>query len=1029
MPPKKKAAKAEAKGKAKAKAKAEAEAEAKVVAPEEEVEEAKAEDVEMKEEAEEAQVGEEATKEDTKDEAKEEAEDIPKEEKEEEKVKEVKEELEMDAPEDSRARVDSKEVGLDMSGATPNVMPAADGRTSRLNGCADGALPLVSQARNVILAKTQLCRTMSKRSIIAQLTVATQPSRAVVCNVLVSGSFGSSSRRLLMALNDGGLQYLMAGVRSNVGLKAGRYMFEVKIVEFLDPYEGAQQSGGSRAPRQLLRVGYSVKPEGPLLENTKEGQVFVDNLGLMSIPGSKVKVASRLGRNEVLGVLLNLDEKGANANTISFFKDGQRLCPPQALPANMLGQALFPTISYKNVTVHVNFGSKPRSPLPFVCRMLQDASAEDVEMTVAEEPKDGKQEVVFPIGVPDQGIFDFVDQYLAENPRHTELSERKALEWACRSGLYRPKGWSFRNSQDKPGMAFGIPLLDDGSVHTVLQAAAPALRRDLVVMELGNNLLAAERKQALRRFPSTDYKRVALVAMGEPSASYKAKVQQLVLADKVAAAKREKTMKLEEAARKKSTNRWQGKEEGDDAKKAVAEEDEKKAEGDGAQDEEMKAAEEKQEEEEVIAELSEEEKAQWFRKLSAPDLSPSILAKTFADFSIPGADEGFDEIRFVWQEAGACDKLLKDWVLEHKKTQRIEDLEPSSWFKDKLAEWHKQLQEWKKKGAEAREVAKKQTQTKRSDEAEKKEETEKKETDGGDDNAEGEGGGKAKDDAEILDEDLDVFEVADVCDIGGGRPLFLNFVYEDWTLLFLRYELHLLIHAFRHDVADPDRLSFHESHLEFYFNKYYKKRWHLDHFGVKTNDELIDLIKDSVSIDKDSRFLKTLLPEEEPLDKFVRFAEEHRRDRQRCIDAGDETAVLRFSRPAPPPRPPQGQGQSQGQGHDGYRGGAKGDKGGSKGGGKRDVGVSRAGPPQPPPHGGDRRGVGSGGAAAGGGVQYQRAGGGGGKATGRDEWQGNNRDTSQRNTSAQQSRGYGSSSGGSGSRGGYGFAPTCQRRK
>jgi len=41
--------------------------------------------------------------------------------------------------------------------------------------------------------------------------------------------------RVLMALSDGGMQYLIAGARANIGIKAGRYMYEVKIIEALNP--------------------------------------------------------------------------------------------------------------------------------------------------------------------------------------------------------------------------------------------------------------------------------------------------------------------------------------------------------------------------------------------------------------------------------------------------------------------------------------------------------------------------------------------------------------------------------------------------------------------------------------------------------------------------------------------------------------------------------------------------------------------------------------------------------------------------
>ncbi|CAE7686630.1 HNRNPUL1, partial [Symbiodinium pilosum] len=41
----------------------------------------------------------------------------------------------------------------------------------------------------------------------------------------------SSNSNLLLPLSDGGIRHLLAGARTNVGLKSGRYMFEAKMVE------------------------------------------------------------------------------------------------------------------------------------------------------------------------------------------------------------------------------------------------------------------------------------------------------------------------------------------------------------------------------------------------------------------------------------------------------------------------------------------------------------------------------------------------------------------------------------------------------------------------------------------------------------------------------------------------------------------------------------------------------------------------------------------------------------------------------
>merc|ERR1712039_1152625 len=100
----------------------------------------------------------------------------------------------------------------------------------------------------------------------------------------------------------------------------------------------------------------------------------------------------------------------------------------------------------------------------------------------------------------------------------------------------------------------------------------------------------------------------------------------------------------------------------------------------------------------------------------------------------------------------------------------------------------------------------------------KKKAEEKKKEEGAKDGEE-----EANKEAEFDEMDVDVFTHENINDIGNGQPLFANFVYEDWTLLSLRYELHLLVHAFRHDVNDTDRQSFHESHLAYYYEKYFGK--------------------------------------------------------------------------------------------------------------------------------------------------------------------------------------------------------------
>merc|ERR1719157_153575 len=100
---------------------------------------------------------------------------------------------------------------------------------------------------------------------------------------------------------------------------------------------------------------------------------------------------------------------------------------------------------------------------------------------------------------------------------------------------------------------------------------------------------------------------------------------------------------------------------------------------------------------------------------------------------------------------------------------------------------------------------------------------------------------------ELDREEIDIFGLEDINNMDGDQtPLFSNFAFEDWALLSLRFELHLLVHSFRHDANDPERIGIHPEHLPFYYNKYYKKALNPKNYGVATIEELIELVKDTV---------------------------------------------------------------------------------------------------------------------------------------------------------------------------------------
>merc|ERR1719203_809983 len=104
--------------------------------------------------------------------------------------------------------------------------------------------------------------------------------------------------------------------------------------------------------------------------------------------------------------------------------------------------------------------------------------------------------------------------------------------------------------------------------------------------------------------------------------------------------------------------------------------------------------------------------------------------------------------------------------------------------------------------------------------------------------------------------------------VGSNTPLFKEFQAEDWALLSLRFELHMLVHAFRKDVDDPERLGIHLDHLAFYYNRYFKKTLSPKDYGVESFREIVDLVSDAVLVTPKSVLESTLEGEMETFSVF-----------------------------------------------------------------------------------------------------------------------------------------------------------------
>jgi len=275
------------------------------------------------------------------------------------------------------------------------------------------------------------------------------------------------------------------------------------------------------------------------------------------------------------------------------------------------------------------------------------------------------------------------------------------------------------------------------------------------------------------------------------------------------------------------------------------------------------------------AELTEEEKTVVFPKRGPGDLAPLSLSKSLTNFTLPDKSEGFDEVKYVWEPVDKANEYLRSWVLEAKRTTLLEHLQPSKAFTEKYLTWQKQQVEWSQK----------QSAFKAKPKPERKDSEEDPMT------------------------KIDIFSVEDVNEVIDGEPLYANFGPEDWALLQLRCELYLLQDSFRKDADDPDRLGIPEGHLNYYYGKYFRKTLQPQAFHLKSNSELIAIVKDTVTVSGSPPVLINQLSadvEVDTADIFLKFTEEARRERKRRLEAGDETVKLKYTptvvQPMPAPK-------------------------------------------------------------------------------------------------------------------------------
>lgn len=320
----------------------------------------------------------------------------------------------------------------------------------------------------------------------------------------------SPSRGLLSSIRQHGFQHLISGIRANVGAKAGRYAFEVQVAEI---FHGHREYGPE------LRVGFSTSRGTLQLGDPSSEGCGIDGKGhFLDYTASSKSVAGPLLQLwSVITLVLNLRKDTATSNTISVFVNGRRACPPQALPEPLVGQALYPVISFRGLSLKVNLGDC-HSKLPFRCRMFTELGKDD---GVPFPKSVGPPAVLVPVGLPETSFLKSVDELLKETPGAVEISGRALESWCCRSGLRYTRKHQPTVGCEEPDLAFGLVELEKGAWRPAYESLVlEAQGYQSLVVNVRNNLLQEERAALLKKVP-LGARKVAIVLIDEDSVNPK----------------------------------------------------------------------------------------------------------------------------------------------------------------------------------------------------------------------------------------------------------------------------------------------------------------------------------------------------------------------------------------------------------------------------------------------------------------------------------------------------------------------------
>ncbi|KAL4467096.1 hypothetical protein ABPG72_019306 [Tetrahymena utriculariae] len=176
---------------------------------------------------------------------------------------------------------------------------------------------------------------------------------------------------IVKSCQSAGFQLLMKQAKSNYGIRSGRFMFEIKIIRYLDPEEfkgfnalAKNQiiNDSLKESKHLVRVGWSTQyAKTSTALGVDYDSCGYENSGTRYYAGNYKKYGETFGPGDVIRCCIDLE--GQN-KSFSFYKNGQFQGIAYRISNKQNDKAYFPSVNIRNAEIMFNFGNNQDELFP-----------------------------------------------------------------------------------------------------------------------------------------------------------------------------------------------------------------------------------------------------------------------------------------------------------------------------------------------------------------------------------------------------------------------------------------------------------------------------------------------------------------------------------------------------------------------------------------------------------------------------------------------------------------------------------------